>query len=70
MNGEPGSANAPAQALTDVASPCVDICRIDETDGLCVGCGRTLDEIAAWRSLDAPARRAVLDAVALRRAAR
>ncbi|MCL5799563.1 MAG: DUF1289 domain-containing protein [Gammaproteobacteria bacterium] len=28
-------------------SPCVGVCRIG-TDGLCLGCLRTLAEIAAW----------------------
>jgi predicted Fe-S protein YdhL (DUF1289 family) len=36
-----------------VASPCVDICRLD-AQGLCVGCRRTLGEIAEWsRASDA-----------------
>ena len=30
-----------------------------EPSGLCVGCGRTLDEIAAWSVLDDAAKRAV-----------
>jgi uncharacterized protein len=30
-----------------VASPCVDICRLD-AQGLCIGCRRTLSEIAEW----------------------
>ena len=29
-------------------TPCVSICKILE--GKCVGCGRTLEEIAKWRS--------------------
>jgi uncharacterized protein len=38
---------------TGVASPCVDICRLD-AQGLCVGCRRTLGEIAEWsRASDA-----------------
>ncbi len=40
-----------------VPSPCVDVCRIDAATGLCVGCARTLDEIAAWGTLDAAAKR-------------
>lgn len=31
-----------------VASPCIDVCRMDADSGLCVGCLRTLDEIAGW----------------------
>jgi predicted Fe-S protein YdhL (DUF1289 family) len=52
-----------------VASPCISVCRIDQSSGLCVGCLRTLDEIAGWGALDDPARRDVLRAVAVRRAA-
>jgi predicted Fe-S protein YdhL (DUF1289 family) len=33
---------------TPVRSPCTNICRIDDATGWCVGCGRTLDEIARW----------------------
>jgi predicted Fe-S protein YdhL (DUF1289 family) len=32
-------------------TPCIGICRMDE-DGLCVGCRRTLAEIARWGSMD------------------
>jgi predicted Fe-S protein YdhL (DUF1289 family) len=35
-----------------VPSPCIDVCRMDETTGWCIGCARTLDEIAAWSTLD------------------
>ncbi|MEG3151925.1 DUF1289 domain-containing protein [Sphingomonas sp. ZT3P38] len=33
-----------------IESPCVNICEIDAASGLCVGCARTLDEIARWSS--------------------
>lgn len=42
-----------------VASPCISVCALDD-DGLCIGCWRTVDEIAAWRALDDAERRAVL----------
>jgi predicted Fe-S protein YdhL (DUF1289 family) len=32
----------------DVPSPCISVCRMDASGELCVGCLRTLDEIAAW----------------------
>ena len=40
-----------------VASPCVKTCAVDGASGLCVGCLRTLSEIAAWSGL-APTERA------------
>ena len=50
-----------------VASPCVDVCEIDAASGWCAGCMRTLDEIAAWSSLAAPAQRAVWKQLPVRR---
>jgi len=44
---------------TAVASPCINVCRIDARTGLCEGCLRTLDEIAAWSVLDDEDKRAV-----------
>jgi predicted Fe-S protein YdhL (DUF1289 family) len=42
---------------------------MDEASGLCEGCLRTIDEIAAWGSLDDDARRRVLRGIAARQAA-
>jgi predicted Fe-S protein YdhL (DUF1289 family) len=35
----------------DVPSPCISLCRMRESDGLCEGCWRTLDEIANWAQM-------------------
>ena len=48
-------------------SPCNDVCRVDERSGLCLGCYRTLDEIARWSAMVDEQRRAVLDALPARR---
>jgi predicted Fe-S protein YdhL (DUF1289 family) len=40
-------------------SPCISVCRMDAASGLCEGCLRTLDEIAAWGMLDNGGKRAV-----------
>lgn len=48
-----------ASAVGDVPSPCVSVCRMDARNGLCVGCCRTLDEIAGWARMDDAARREV-----------
>ena len=58
--------SAPASTDT-VASPCVSVCVMLPEAGVCAGCFRTLDEIAAWGALDAAARRAVLAALPARR---
>ena len=42
-----------------VPSPCVSVCRMDAASGLCEGCCRTLDEIAAWSQMDDEDKRAV-----------
>ena len=44
----------------EVASPCINICRMNPATGLCEGCFRTLDEIAAWSMMSAEEKRAVL----------
>lgn len=50
----------------EVASPCVAICQMDAAGQLCTGCLRTLDEIIAWGTLDAPGKRAVWALIAQR----
>ena len=32
-------------------SPCVKVCQMDPRRGLCLGCKRTLDEIARWGAM-------------------
>jgi uncharacterized protein len=56
-----------SRSATPVPSPCISICRIDAASGLCVGCLRTLDEIAAWSALGEDARRDVWQAIRRRR---
>lgn len=51
-----------ARALSNqesLPSPCVSLCRIDQTTGFCDGCMRTLAEISAWAMLDNQGKRAV-----------
>lgn len=45
--------------MTSVPSPCTNVCRMHEASGWCEGCLRSIDEIAAWASLDDEAKRAV-----------
>jgi predicted Fe-S protein YdhL (DUF1289 family) len=51
------AAELPAQG--PVLSPCISVCRMDPASGLCIGCFRTLEEIAAWGMMDDEGKRAV-----------
>ncbi|MCF7204027.1 DUF1289 domain-containing protein [Pseudomonas oligotrophica] len=44
--------------------PCIGVCAFD--DEVCRGCGRTRQEIRAWKKLDKPGRRVVLAEAELR----
>ena len=50
-----------------IESPCISLCEIDAASGQCLGCARTLDEIAAWGSGTAEWRAAVMAALPGRR---
>ena len=50
-----------------IASPCINVCKMDAQTGLCSGCLRTIDEIARWSSTDDSRRLSILAAVAKRR---
>ena len=45
--------DAPPKAI---ATPCVKVCIVDPESNLCLGCHRTLMEIAGWARLDDDAR--------------
>lgn len=48
-----------------VKSPCIDVCELDERN-ICIGCWRTLDEIAAWSKLNDQQKIVVLENCAVR----
>ncbi len=43
-----------------ISTPCVKVCVIDPRSALCVGCGRTVAEIAAWTAMSEAERGAVM----------
>lgn len=51
-------------------TPCVSVCVIDKTTGLCEGCARTLNEIARWGSMSPLERRRVMAELPSRKARR
>ena len=51
-----------------VASPCNKVCILDSGTQLCIGCFRTIDEIAGWGALTDGERAAILAELPARRA--
>ena len=41
-------------------TPCIAVCMIDPKTSLCLGCGRTLPEIARWHRMESTERLAVM----------
>ncbi|HVV33927.1 MAG TPA: DUF1289 domain-containing protein [Vitreimonas sp.] len=52
-----------------ISTPCRKVCIVDGVSGLCLGCGRTLPEIAAWGSLPEERRQAIMAELPARLAA-
>jgi len=51
-----------------IETPCIAVCMIDPRTSLCLGCGRTLPEIARWHRMDSAERQAVMAELAARMA--
>lgn len=49
-----------------ISSPCIKVCAVSGQTGLCIGCGRTLAEIASWGSLGEDDRRAIMETLPAR----
>jgi predicted Fe-S protein YdhL (DUF1289 family) len=47
--------------MREPPSPCTRVCRIDPATGWCLGCRRTLTEIADWPMLSAHGKEALLE---------
>ncbi|MGA7308810.1 MAG: DUF1289 domain-containing protein [Pseudolabrys sp.] len=43
-----------------IETPCVKICTLDARMGLCLGCGRTVDEITRWATMSTTERTQVM----------
>ncbi|MCK5395901.1 MAG: DUF1289 domain-containing protein [Gammaproteobacteria bacterium] len=52
-----------------LASPCVRNCCLDKQD-VCIGCGRTVEEIIRWGDADGSEKQQILKAANKRRAER
>jgi predicted Fe-S protein YdhL (DUF1289 family) len=49
-----------ASVETPIETPCTRVCVVHPALGLCVGCGRSLDEIAHWIDFDAAERTRIM----------
>lgn len=52
----------------DIETPCNKVCTVDPISALCVGCGRTLSEIAGWLTFSAEHRTRIMAELPLRQA--
>ena len=52
--------------MSDITTPCQKICVLDAKSGLCRGCGRNTDEIAAWGRMNETERARVMALLPLR----
>ena len=41
-------------------SPCIGVCTLDPVSHFCIGCARTIEEIATWPTLSADEKRRVI----------
>ncbi|MBP6689514.1 MAG: DUF1289 domain-containing protein [Hyphomonadaceae bacterium] len=52
-----------------ISTPCIRVCAVSGMTNQCVGCGRTLPEIARWGAMDETERRAIMAELPARLAA-
>ncbi|MCK0196192.1 DUF1289 domain-containing protein [Ancylobacter sp. 6x-1] len=43
-----------------MSTPCIRICTLDPSGRLCLGCGRTIEEIGAWAGYEESMRLAIM----------
>jgi len=49
-----------------IPSPCIRICILEPMTGLCIGCGRSMQEIGAWGSMAPQRRKDIMRALSAR----
>jgi uncharacterized protein len=52
--------------VTSPISPCIGVCIIDPASGYCLGCARTIPEIAGWLDFSPEEKRRLLEILAER----
>jgi predicted Fe-S protein YdhL (DUF1289 family) len=59
--------NAPAKPPAPIKTPCIKVCVVDGESGLCLGCFRTLNEVASWARFSDAEREALMAELPSRR---
>jgi len=54
------SVETPTGPPPPIKTPCIKVCVVDGESGLCMGCYRRLNEVAAWSRLTDAERDAIL----------
>ncbi len=52
-----------------ISTPCIKVCAVSGQTGTCIGCGRTLQEIARWGAMEEAERQAIMAELPARLAA-
>jgi uncharacterized protein len=52
--------SAPATPPRSIKTPCVKVCIVDGASGFCLGCARSLPEIAGWARYTDAEREAIM----------
>lgn len=60
--------NREFSSVSEIESPCISMCSLDLETNSCPSCGRTLDEIKAWKLASDAEKLDILAAMAQRRA--
>jgi predicted Fe-S protein YdhL (DUF1289 family) len=52
----------------EIQSPCIGVCTVDDSTGMCLGCYRTVDEIKGWWDMNPKDQKNLLIALEKRQA--
>lgn len=50
----------PSHNTIMIETPCIKVCTLDARNGVCLGCGRTIDEISRWAKMSGSERARVM----------
>lgn len=50
-----------------ILSPCIKVCAVDGQTGFCLGCARTLKEVATWHRISEQERKEIISTLVERK---